>query len=338
MTSTDQDLRRARRRFIAVGIALPLFATAVGVVLMLVWMPELPATVATHWNAAGDANGFGPVWIAPLLTAIVGIVFALLIGLSVLAGAREGEWGPTMRFLGALNAGITVYLVVLVTWSLAMQRGLADPSGAPSIVPALSAGAVVGIVVGVAAWFAQPSVIISGGRAGATSEADRIVLGPGERAVWLRSTALARGGLIAIVVGTLACAVVALWLALTTGPWWAFLLIAAVLALVLLATSVFRVRVDDVGLTVIAPLGVPRFRVPLSDIQTVALTRVSPLAEFGGWGIRLGLDGRFGVVLHRGEAIQVTRTHGRVFVVTVDDAETGAALLEALVERERAQR
>ena len=66
--------------------------------------------------------------------------------------------------------------------------------------------------------------------------------------------------------------------------------------------------------------------------------RVDPAAEFGGWGFRLGLDGRFGIVLHAGEAIQVERRHGRPLVVTVDDAQTGAGLLAALVARAQTAR
>jgi hypothetical protein len=54
---------------------------------------------------------------------------------------------------------------------------------------------------------------------------------------------------------------------------------------------------------------------------------VNPLAEFGGWGWRWGADGRVGVVLRAGEGIQVTRTNGKRFVVTVDDAQTGASVL-----------
>ena len=59
------------------------------------------------------------------------------------------------------------------------------------------------------------------------------------------------------------------------------------------------------------------------------------MAEFGGWGYRVGRGGRVGVVLRTGEALQVQRTGGRAFVVTVDDAATGAALLNTLAARSR---
>ena len=65
------------------------------------------------------------------------------------------------------------------------------------------------------------------------------------------------------------------------------------------------------------------------------MTTVSPLAEFGGWGYRVGRGGRVGVVLRTGEGLQVERSGGRSFVVTIDDAATGAALLNTLAARSR---
>ena len=41
-------------------------------------------------------------------------------------------------------------------------------------------------------------------------------------------------------------------------------------------------------------------------------------------------------MLRTGPGIRVTRTNGKIFTVTVDDAETGAALLDGLAARARA--
>ena len=132
----------------------------------------------------------------------------------------------------------------------------------------------------------------------------------------------------------LVLAVAAIATAVTGGEVWWILAIVAVLFIVLLATmGIFRVRVSDAGLQVSSPLGIPRFVVPLDEVETVSVVEVQPLAQFGGYGVRLGLDGRFGVVLHGGEGIQVVRRSGKTFVVAVDDAEMGAALLQALALR-----
>lgn len=61
------------------------------------------------------------------------------------------------------------------------------------------------------------------------------------------------------------------------------------------------------------------------------------MGEFGGWGLRWAPGGGFGVVLRSGPGIRITRTNGKTFSVTVDDAETGAALLTALAARAQAR-
>ncbi len=111
--------------------------------------------------------------------------------------------------------------------------------------------------------------------------------------------------------------------------------IAVVLVIVVAATVAFHVRVDDTGFTVRSVLGIPRFRVPLAEVATAAKVEVNPMGEFGGWGMRLGADRRFGIILRAGEAIEVARTNGKRLVVTVDDAGTGAGLLEALMAGRR---
>ena len=62
---------------------------------------------------------------------------------------------------------------------------------------------------------------------------------------------------------------------------------------------------------------------------------VKPM-NHGGWGHRgsLLLLGKAAVVVRRGDAIEVTLRGGRQFLVTVDDAETGAALLNGLVQQQ----
>jgi hypothetical protein len=79
--------------------------------------------------------------------------------------------------------------------------------------------------------------------------------------------------------------------------------------------------------------GWPRLEIPAAEIASTRSVRIDPFAEFGGWGYRFGTDGRRGFVLRAGEALEVTRTDGRVFVVTVDDATTAASVLAAAGQR-----
>ncbi|MBW8732107.1 MAG: DUF1648 domain-containing protein [Terrabacter sp.] len=62
-------------------------------------------------------------------------------------------------------------------------------------------------------------------------------------------------------------------------------------------------------------------------------TTVSPLGDFGGWGWRIGVDGRRGYVTRAGEALVVHRIREPDVVVTVDDADEAAAVLNTLAAR-----
>jgi hypothetical protein len=108
------------------------------------------------------------------------------------------------------------------------------------------------------------------------------------------------------------------------------LLLVPVVVLALSAMGIaWRVRVDAAGLTVRSlPFGWPRRRIRLDQIDAVKTVQVTPIAEFGGWGWRWGAAGS-GVVVREGQGILVVLRDGRRFTVTVDDAETGAALLAA---------
>ena len=336
--STDPTTRpsRALRRFVLVAVWLPVAFVAIAVVAQLLLMPQMPSTVAVHWNASGEPDGFAPAWTQPLATVALGLGLPLLMALTSLPGLRRGDRGATYRLMGAAAAGVAALVSVAFTWTFTMQAGLASAADAPAVWAPLVASLVAGLVVGVGAWFLQPRETWSRSEVKA---AEPLALAPTEQALWIRSTAMVPGAAIAITAAVLAVGVgaVVAWVAgAAVAVAWA-LTALAVLLLALAATTVaFHVRVDDTGLHVDSVLGIPRFHVPLADVDSAARVEVTAMGEFGGWGIRLGASRRFGVVLRTGEALEVTRRSGKRFVVTVDDAQTGAALLQALVARARA--
>jgi hypothetical protein len=98
-----------------------------------------------------------------------------------------------------------------------------------------------------------------------------------------------------------------------------------------IATS-FKVRVDQGGITAWSAVGWPRFVVKAEDVESVAVVRVDGLGEFGGFGIRSSVGAK-GIIMRNGEALEVTRKSGKRLVITVGDAETGAALLTTVAHR-----
>jgi hypothetical protein len=142
----------------------------------------------------------------------------------------------------------------------------------------------------------------------------------------------------AVAVITAVASIVALragfgWAAGDRHGFAAILTAVALLLIALLAsTAAFRVRVDARGLSVQSMLGVPRFRVAPQDVGSIAVIDARSLGVPGSWGIRV-LPGRVTIVMRSTLGIRVTRRDGRMFFITVDDAATGAALLDAIAAR-----
>lgn len=325
-------LRRARRTFFLVAVVLPVLITVIAVVVLLSWLPTLPQQVATHWGVNG-ADGFGPASTYLWLLIGVGLGLPVLMAITTLASVGA-HWGGAARLMGALAAGMAAFAAVMSLGSLAIQRDLTSTADAPGIggVMVLSFAAL--LVVGAGAWIVQPRVRPEQGR---TLEPRHAVhIAEGERVVWVATTSMPRaaiGALTVVLVGLVALAVYMLGTGVEGG--WVVALVVIVVAFALAATASFRVRVTPEGFAAQALLGWPRIRIPLDEIESARAVEISPFGEFGGWGWRIAVDGRTGIVMRRGSAIEVSRRDHRPFIVTIDGAEEAAALLQAYVDRSR---
>ncbi|GAA1697204.1 hypothetical protein GCM10009808_13350 [Microbacterium sediminicola] len=328
MTSDDP---RILRRFVLVGLVLPVLLCTVAVIVQVSMFGSLPDPVATHWGANGRPDAYGPAWIYPLLTVLVGLGLpALMVGLMI-PGLRRGDRGSAYRLMAALGLGLSALLAGLSTASLVLQAGIADAAEAPSIVVAMIVSFALAMGAGVLGWFLQPNEPWRAERPAAVAPLD---LAPGEDAVWLQAVSISRSGAIALVVATviLVAATVVTAVTAPAGVTWILGIVTVVVGVLVAVMTRFRVRVDREGLTVTGVFGAPRFRVAVEDVVAASVVQISPMADFGGWGVRL-VPGRFGIVLRSGEGIEVTRAGRRAFAVTVDDARTGASLLEAYARR-----
>ncbi|MFD1535844.1 hypothetical protein ACFSJ0_02295 [Nonomuraea guangzhouensis] len=97
-----------------------------------------------------------------------------------------------------------------------------------------------------------------------------------------------------------------------------------------LLTSSLTARVTGDGLAIgFGPLGWPVRRIRLSKIDR-AWSEVRYPSQVGGWGIR-GLPGSATIMLRGGECLIIRYRSGGQLAVSVDDAERGAALINALI-------
>lgn len=323
----------ALRRFALVAVVLPIAISVVALVAQAFLLPPLPDPVATHWGLDGRPDGFGPAWVNLVLTVVVGLGIPLVIAASGLGGLRRGDHGGTYRLLGATALAMSVLMAVIGTGALALQAGLTDAANAPGIGLVTLGAFVLAGAAGVLGWFLQPHEPF---RAMTLPAGDPLTLSGTEKAVWLQRVSLARSGVIVLGAAFVLIFVVSVVaLSASPEPFIAWLLVGVmlVMAATFATTLAFHVRVDDDGLRVTSVTGFPRVHIPLDEIARAEAVEVNPMGEFGGWGLRWAPGGGFGVVLRRGPGIRVTRTNGKTFTVTVDDAETGAALLQALATR-----
>lgn len=313
-------------------IVVPLLFAAGAVIWVLSFAAELPDPVAVHWGADGRPDGFGP-WQSAIGMMI--LIALLMCGLAAIIGIRSGRAAATRRLAVFLGLWSGIALPWFIAGTLHLQRGLADARQAPDVNPALwvsFAGAA--LIAAVGALLVPGDARMPAADA-VPADAIRLQLSDSEAASWRRSVEIPGFHWIAGIggVATVVLAVLGLW----RGMLWADLWAGTVgfLTVLLVALGRWRVVVDHTGLTVSPLISRPRTHVPLDEVVEAEVGSISPLGDFGGWGYRVGREGTVGIVVRSGEALTVQRTGGRNLAITVDDAATGAALLNTLADRAR---
>ncbi|GIG38357.1 DUF1648 domain-containing protein [Cellulomonas phragmiteti] len=315
-----------RRATTVTTLVVPLVVLVATVAVAVAWTPRLPDPLAVHWSASQAPDAFGSLKDAIAVPLLFVPVFAL--GMWALA-VRPGQDTSTRRMAAGLATGLAVLMSVVVLGSLVVQLDLPDAADARGIDLVLVGAFAGGILAGVLVALVVPRDDPMPTEAPVDPAAPRTALTPGTEASWSRSVTSRAGAWFG---GSVVLLNVGLAAALRTP---ALLVLAAGLGVLLASMLVLRVRVDARGLVARSALGWPAIRVPLDEVLAARVTQVDPFGDFGGWGYRIGRGGRVGFVMRTGEGIEVERTGGRLHVVTVDDAATGAALLNSLADRAR---
>ncbi|MFE4517891.1 DUF1648 domain-containing protein [Kitasatospora sp. NPDC056783] len=307
-------------------------AWSAGVPALLIALPlaarhRLPDPLATHWGGR-EPDGSMSLTAAALFPAALWAVLVL-----ALTALRRYRAEPVPRVAAATLAAGGVLLtgaqssVVHANLDRARWQDAA-PVGAEVALVLLAAG-----LAGLLAWLA--------GRRYAGHPAPRPAAGAplleapaGENFVWLSWVANPWLQLAAAVSGLVAGAVALTSASGLTDPHWFLVATAGVMAATFLLCSSARARVTADGLAVgLGPFGRPARRWSPAELES-ARAEQRTAAQVGGWGYRI--NGRGTTVMLRGGACLVVRTHqGAEFAVSVDDADRGAALLNALIARTR---
>lgn len=299
------------RPWLTLGVVPTLLLGLIVLPFVLYW-GELPNPMAIHWNFAGDPDGSMPPLV--MLLTVAGIFAAVHLAVTRIVARAPYETPSSIAVLYAVAAvlGGVAWLPVLasrnqISWNDADSVGLIQIT-----MLVVAAGA-----AGSAGWF------LAGGRSAGTSGIATTsplldVAEPGHT-IWSgRGT-----GKPFYAVG--AAVMVA---GLVTWGWSTLALI--VVGLVILTFTEVRVTVSRRGVVVsLGWMGFPSWTVPLRAISEAHVETVSPMA-YGGWGYRIR-PGVRAVVIRGGEALRLVREDKADLVLTVDDAETGAGLVNAIL-------
>jgi hypothetical protein len=288
-------------------VAVAAVLAALGAVPWLVWWSALPDPVATHWSAGGRPNGH----LAPA------VAFAVLAGISVAAAVGVAASG---RLPGA-SVGLSFVAGTVSVASLSTVLANRDAASWRDahltlwwVAAAVGLGLLAAVVLAPRRTTAAASVPPVG---------PAVPVGAHERVSWVGG---ARGRVL-------------VWTAVAAAVFGVALFpVQPVAAVILLLTAalmyefgVVRVVVGGHGVRVVAALGWPRMTVDLDRIAAARSVDVRPM-KWGGWGYRgsLRLAKRAAWVVRAGDGLQLDLAGGRLFVVTVDDAERAAAVVNGL--------
>ncbi|MBA8991603.1 putative membrane protein [Curtobacterium pusillum] len=301
---------------LAVVVPSVVLAIAVGLVAATVG-PTLPARVATHFDADGTPNGWGSPWTTFWIAAAV-VVVAVVLAVSALRLRDRRTAATLVLVVNALAAPLAVVWI-----AVALTNTTGDPT-MPWWWLAVVLGAMLAVTV--------PPVTALVRSAGPVPayDVEPLAVGPDARVAWrarIGSGWFAALGVVSVLVGVWATWVTAqasTGTAVLTGA----LLVLAGLAVMALARV--ECTVDRRGLRLTSTwTRIPIMRVPLDRIESCGWEQVSP-GQWGGWGYRISGRG-VAYVVRSGPGLVARLRGGGARMVTVADAERGAAALGALL-------
>ncbi|GAA3445594.1 DUF1648 domain-containing protein [Planomonospora venezuelensis] len=321
----------SKSRAITVAGLWGALVTAVLAVVPLALRDRLPDPLATHWSGGslpdGNASFAGSL---AFVLIFWGATWAALLGAALHGAILRGRlsrvhwWG--LLFGGAVFTlgmhGVTLAANLdAATWREALLPGW-------QIVAVLAASAGAGVLAG---YLGRGGPDVAPAR---SRETPVMRLRPGQRAVWVSRVSnpwLAGLTTVSLLSAAVVCGFAAMGMVGASAAWMS-LAVAVPLTLLGLATATVQVRTDAEGLRVgFGPWGRPARRTPIGAIESAWAERLTP-AEVGGWGVRgIPGTGRTTLMLRGGDHLVVRRTGGGEFAVSADDAERGAALLNAYI-------
>ncbi|AZA13876.1 DUF1648 domain-containing protein [Corynebacterium choanae] len=312
-----------RFRFLALG--LPTAITVFGILYGLAELPMLPNQIASHFGADGQANDYS----SPL--AFIAGIGALQLALVVFIGYLAGT---VNRLIVVVNNAFALFF----SWGvlgLTIHRNVAASGDVTqATLPWLPMLAILGCSIGVGivlGLFAKP---VYPAEDGVSRNVDKTLVADHSTTQWV-GTARMPAVIIAVLLLSLAAlATITVYLFLDEDASTATKVIlggATLLMLPTLAMTKLTVTVNQDQVTVAFLAGLFRSTTAVAAITAVQTQHINPMS-YGGWGLRFSKHG-MGYILRSGEGMTLHRANQTPLVVTVDEAQQGAAIVQGLIER-----
>jgi hypothetical protein len=305
-------------RVLIATAVLPGAVLAVAAVLANAWADRLPDPVATHWNSG--PNGSSPLGVFVTVCLALGALATVLLAATAAAALRRGR--PMPRLSVGMGAGFAALPPAVLLSVLVSNLDVPDwheARGGAVVVLFLLGVAALGVVAAFTGGLPAP---VREHRTGRPS----VGLQPGQRAFW-SGRAANPAMLWALVLIPVAIALVPAGV-----PWPTALWIGFVGAVVTALTYRLRAKVDATGVTIrFGLLGFPWRHLELSTIREAAARELETFGD-GGLGLRFNpVTGTTAYKVRGGPALELTLENGRTVLVSVDDPETGAGLVNDLI-------
>ena len=312
-------MQRVIRAIVAVAVTVAPMAVAVA------WVraqrDRLPAELATHWSSNVGPDGFTdrPAFESGIGGACAVTVAAALVWAVVWHRAARAR----VRAVGlAVLAGISGTIAGLAVMIVVPNLDLVDPTTA-DVGPESALLLPLMLGMPVAVWWIHGGP--PGDSGGVGRDVDAALPRLSDSTEYIETFTPWRVAIVLFAaVGATGVVVIALGL-----PWVGaeIMVLAAVVAWMTRCT--IRVRRLD-GLTLRG--GPVSMRVPVFEFAGARVVEwIEPFGEYGGWGLRV-VPGATALVTRRGPGVELIRADGRRIVMTSEDPERLAGVLNSLAD------
>ncbi|MDQ7807697.1 hypothetical protein Q5425_28520 [Amycolatopsis sp. A133] len=307
-------------RVLIATAVLPGAALAVAGALENAWTGRLPDPVATDWN--GAPNGSTPLGAFTGVCLGLGAAAVLLLATTAVTMVRRGR--PLPRATVGVGAGFAALPAAVLLSVLVANLDVPDWHAARTglvVVFFMLGAAAVGVVAALVGGLPAPPVPEEG-----AAHRPSVGLRAGQRAFWSGRAANPA------MLWALALIPVAIALLPAGFPWATAVWIALVGTVVTALTYRLSATVDAKGVTIRFGLfGVPWRHLGLGSIREATTRELSTFAD-GGLGLRFNpVTGTTAYKVRGGPALVLALENGRTVLVSVDDPETGAGLVNDLL-------